>query len=155
MKRTREKTEIMEEEEIRSQMFDSEVTPAMRVGGSRVVCEPSYVPVENLVFGRLAFKGMNQEIEAMMSETAAAEDDTKDKEVSDADMANRLTKNMAKKFTTKRDKSGKPAINKALATASPEASNLLSQTSSFLAQVRSESDQAKKAKPNFQKPADD
>lgn len=112
MKRTREKTEIMEEEEIRSQMFDSEVTPAMRVGGSRVVCEPSYVPVENLVFGRLAFKGMNQEIEAMMSESAAAEEDTKDKEVSDADMANRLTKNMAKKFTTKRDKSGKPAINK-------------------------------------------
>lgn len=155
MKRTREKTEIMEEEEIRSQMFDSEVTPAMRVGGSRVVCEPSYVPVENLVFGRLAFKGMNQEIEAMMSESAAAEDDTKDKEVSDADMANRLAKNMAKKFTTKRDKSGKPAINKALATASPEASNLLSQTSSFLAQVRSESDQAKKAKPNFLKPADD
>ena len=29
----------------------------MRAGGSRIVCEPSYVPVENLVFGRLAFKG--------------------------------------------------------------------------------------------------
>ena len=34
-----------------------QVTPAMRAGGSRIVCEPSYVPVENLVFGRLAFKG--------------------------------------------------------------------------------------------------
>ena len=84
----------------------------MRVGGSRVVCEPSYVPVENLVFGRLAFKGMNQEIEAMMAEKVAAEDTTKEKEVSDADMANRLTKNMAKKFANKRDNSGKPSINK-------------------------------------------
>jgi len=155
MKRTREKTEIMEEEEIRSQMFDSEVTPAMRVGGSRVVCEPSYVPVENLVFGRMAFKGMNQEIEAMMADKVAAEDNAKDKEVSDADMASRLSKNMSKKFTTKRDNAGQPAINKSLASATPETSTLLAQTSSFLAQVRSESDQAKKAKPNFQKPVDD
>ena len=54
MKRTREKTEQQDEEEVRSQLFDSEVTPA---GGNRIVCEPSYVPVENLVFGRLAFKG--------------------------------------------------------------------------------------------------
>jgi len=112
MKRTREKTEVMEEEEIRSQMFDSEVTPAMRVGGRRVVCEPSYVPVENLVFGRLAFKGMNQEIEAMMAEKAAAEDNTKDKEVSDGEMASRLSKNMSKKFGTKRDNAGQPTINK-------------------------------------------
>ena len=89
-----------------------QVTPAMRVGGSRVVCEPSYVPVENLVFGRLAFKGMNQEIEAMMAEKVAAEDTTKEKEASDADMANRLTKNMANKFSTKRDKTGKPSMNK-------------------------------------------
>jgi len=155
MKRTREKTEIMEEEEIRSQMFDSEVTPAMRVGGSRIICEPSYVPVENLVFGRLAFKGMNQEIEAMMVEKAAIEDTSKEKDVSDADMANRLTKNIAKKFATKRDNSGKPSINKTLATASPETSTLLAQTSSFLSQVRAESDQSKKIKPNFQKPADD
>jgi len=155
MKRTREKTEIMEEEEIRSQMFDSEVTPAMRVGGSRVVCEPSYVPVENLVFGRLAFKGMNQEIEAMMAEKVAAEDTTKEKEVSDADMANRLTKNMANKFATKRDKTGKPSMNKNLASVTPETSSLIAQTSTFLSQVRAESDQAKKVKPNFQKPADD
>ena len=69
------------------------------------MCEPSYVPVENLVFGRLAFK-------AMMSGSVAAEDDSNDKEVSDADMANRLTKNMAEKLSTKRDKSGKPAIIK-------------------------------------------
>ena len=34
----------------------------MRAGGSRIVCEPSYVPVENLVFGRLAFKGVSKTI---------------------------------------------------------------------------------------------
>ena len=61
--------------------------------------------MENLVFDRLAFK-------AMMSENAVAEDDSKDKEVSDADMANLLTTNVAKKLSTKRDKSGKPAITK-------------------------------------------
>ena len=76
-----------------------------RVGVSRLVCEPSYVPVENLVLGRLAFK-------AMMYESAAAEDDSKDMEVSDADMANRLTKNIAEKLSSKTDNSGKPAINK-------------------------------------------
>ena len=62
-------------------------------------------PWRTWVFGRLAFK-------ALVSESAAAEDDSKDKEVSDADMANLLTTNVAKKLSTKRDKSGKPAINK-------------------------------------------
>ena len=84
----------------------------MRVGGRRVVCEPSYVPVENLVFGRLAFKGMNQEIEAMMAEKASVEDSTKDKEVSDGEMASRLSKNMAKKFASKRDSTGQSTNNK-------------------------------------------
>ena len=40
--------------------------------------------MENLIFGRLA----------MISESGVADDDSKDNEVSDADMANRLNKNM-------------------------------------------------------------
>ena len=40
-------------------------------------------------------------------------------------------------------------------TSSAETSNLLAQTSSFLAQVRTETEQAKKSKPNFLKPSDD
>merc|ERR1719341_669008 len=113
MKRTREKTEQQDEEEVRSQLFDSEVTPAMRAGGNRIVCEPSYVPVENLVFGRLAFKGMNAEIEAM-------EESQEEADVSQEEMATRLAQNMGKKFASKRDKSGKkPTINKSLATADP------------------------------------
>ena len=57
MKRTKEKTEKIEEEEVRSRMFDGEVSGAMRDGASRIVVEPSYVNIENLRFGRLAFKG--------------------------------------------------------------------------------------------------
>ena len=35
---------------------------------SRFVMESSYVPVESLIFGRLAYKGMNAEIESLMLE---------------------------------------------------------------------------------------
>lgn len=155
MKRTREKTEQQDEEEVRSQLFDSEVTPAMRACGNRIVCEPSYVPVENLVFGRLAFKGMNAEIEAMMAANKAAmEENQEEADVSQEEMASRLAQNMGKKFATKRDKSGKkPTINKSLATADP---SLVAQTSSFLAAARAESDNAKKPKTSgFIKPKDD
>ena len=83
----------------------------MRDAGSRIVLEPSYVPIENLIFGRLAFKGMNQEIEAMMAEKVETlESDEKD--VSDSNMASCLSSNIAKKYGTKRDASGKSKINK-------------------------------------------
>lgn len=59
MKRTKEKTEKIEEEEVRSRMFDGEVSGAMREGAARIMVEPSYVNIENLRFGRLAFKGCN------------------------------------------------------------------------------------------------
>ena len=134
MKRTKEKTEKVEEEEVRSRMFDGEVSGAMRDGASRIVVEPSYVNIENLRFGRLAFKGwfvkswhlhilhldfiscpgMNSEIESLMAEHAAAmaEDKTNETDVNDVEMANRLSQTIAKKFATKRDNSGKPAMNK-------------------------------------------
>ena len=57
MKRTKEKTEKMEEEEVRARMFEGEVSGAMRDGASRIIVEPSYVNIENLRFGRMAFKG--------------------------------------------------------------------------------------------------
>ena len=60
----------------------------------------------------MSFQGMNAEIEAMMAEQAAAEDPAMDKDVSDAEMTSRLTQNIAKKFGTKRDSGGKPAISK-------------------------------------------
>merc|ERR1712059_142382 len=157
MREREREREIQDEEDIRSQMFDSEVTPAMRASGSRVIIEPSYVPVENLVFGRLAFKGMNSEIEAMMSAAEAAKEESikQEMDVSDMEMSTRLAQNMAKKFAKKRDSAGKPSITKNLAGPNSETSSLLAQTSAFLSQVRAESDQAKKAKPNFLKPQDD
>ena len=110
MKRTKEKTEQQEEEDVRARMFEGEVSGAMRQGAGRIMVEPSYVNIENLRFGRLAFKGMNAEIESMMAEHAAALDsDNKEADVDDAEMASRLSKNIAKKFAKKRDNSGKPA----------------------------------------------
>ena len=63
MKRTKEKTEKIEEEEVRSRMFDGEVSGAMREGAARITVEPSYVNIENLRFGRLAFKGKESSID--------------------------------------------------------------------------------------------
>ena len=65
---------------------------------------------------------MNSEIESLMAEHAAAmaEDNTNETEVSDAEMANRLSKTIAKKFATKRDNSGKPSINKYFCTGCPK-----------------------------------
>ena len=113
MKRTKEKSEKQEEEDVRARMFEGEVSGAMRQGAGRIMVEPSYVQIENLRFGRLAFKGMNAEIESMMAEHAAAlAGDDKEADVDDEEMTSRLSKNIAKKFATKRDNSGKSAITK-------------------------------------------
>merc|ERR1719499_2274256 len=118
MKRTKEKTEKNDEEEVRSRMYDGEVSGAM-------------------------------------AERAAAmsEDKSNETDVNDAEMANRLSKTIAKKFASKRDNTGKPSIVKS--THTTETSALLANTSNFLAQVRAETDLNKKAKPNFLKPPSD
>ena len=60
------------------------------------------------------FSGMNSEIESMMAEHAAAmaEDKSNETDVNDAEMANRLSQTIAKKFASKRDSAGKPSIVK-------------------------------------------
>ena len=68
MKRTKERTEIEDENEERQAMFASSISDAMKYQGSRFIAEPSYVNIENLSFGRLAFHGMNPEIERMAEE---------------------------------------------------------------------------------------
>ena len=57
---------------------------------------------------------MNSEIESMMAEHAAAmaEDKSNETDVTDAEMANRLSQTIAKKFASKRDSAGKPSIVK-------------------------------------------
>ena len=44
-------------------MFDGEVSGAMREDAARITVEPSYVNIENLRFGRLAFKGKESSID--------------------------------------------------------------------------------------------
>merc|ERR1719346_223068 len=91
MKRTKEKTEIEDENEERQAMFANSITAAMKHQGSRFITEPSYVNIENLSFGRLAFHGMNPEIERMAEEVRLkaeeAEAELKEKDVQDGEMA--------------------------------------------------------------------
>ena len=155
MKRTKEKTEFQEEEEVRARMFDDEISGDMKSGANRIVIEPSYVNIEGLRFGRMAFRGMNSEIESMMAEQEAKNNEAKssmEMDVSDMEMTMKLSKTIGKKFATKRDNTGKPTTSK---QHSQETASLLANTSNFLAQVRAETDQNKKGKPNFLKPPSD
>lgn len=71
------------------------------------------VPIETLLDGRMSFKGMNPEIERLMEdemrvireqEKAAERFKSNQPEISDAAMARRLGKTVAKKFNKKNDK---------------------------------------------------
>ena len=60
---------------------------------------------------------MNAEIESLIAEQAAAmknaaENKNEEAEIDDVEMANRLSKTIARKFATKRDNTGKPTITK-------------------------------------------
>merc|ERR1719469_1010387 len=121
--------------------------------GDRFVSEPSFVPVENLMFGRLAFKGMNTEIESMMADRdqkfADIESRKQEKDVTDEDMANRysgLVATMGNKFATKRNSSGQPSgdrrqalLDMAGQTTNAHTSSLLSKTEDFLSETRRDS----------------
>lgn len=78
--------------------------------------EPSYAKVEELLFGRMAFHGMNPEIERMMEDQRVREEETaalkREKDISDKEMAVALSTGgslrgtVAKKFASKRDWDG-------------------------------------------------
>lgn len=74
----------------------------------KCIIEPSFVPCENLIVGRLSFLGMNPEIERIMELEQTANDQKKkvnEKDVSDLEMANRyntLVGTVSRKFSTKR-----------------------------------------------------
>merc|ERR1712212_634750 len=113
MKRTKEKVEIEEENQEREDMYASSISDAMKFQGSRFIAEPSYVNIENLTFGRLAFHGMNPEIEKMAEEVRLkaeeAESVLREKDVQDGEMADfysSMNSTVAKKFSTKRNFNG-------------------------------------------------
>jgi M-phase phosphoprotein-6 len=109
MKRTKERTEIEIDNEERQAMFANEISDAMKHQGSRFIVEPSHVNIESLVFGRMAFHGMNPEIEKMADDDRVrleeAEAVKQEKDVQDEDMAEyyqSLASTVGRKFATKR-----------------------------------------------------
>ena len=91
MKRTKERTEVEIENEERQAIYANHITTAMRDQGSRFVINPSFASVEDLNFGRMAFLGMNSEIEAMQAREKARLDEKEglknEKDVQDDEMA--------------------------------------------------------------------
>jgi len=113
MKRTKERYDIDEEDEERRAMFAGSISDAMKHQGSRFIAEPSYVNIENLTFGRLAFHGMNPDIEKMAEEVRLKVEDTeaelKEKDVQDEEMAgfkSSMHSTIDKKFSKKRNYNG-------------------------------------------------
>merc|ERR1712080_468579 len=111
MKRTKERTAIEIENEERQTMFADFISDAMKHQGSRFIAEPSYVNIENLTFGRMAFNGMNPEIEKMAEEerleVEEAEATKREKDVQDEEMAEfYMASTISKKFASKRNVDG-------------------------------------------------
>lgn len=95
--------------------------PELKEKESSIVEERSFVPCEDLLYGRMSFKGFNPEVEKLMiqmnSAVAVDEDDDDGKDgkmeadVSDEEMARRyesLVGTIKKKFTKKR---AQPVVN--------------------------------------------
>merc|ERR1712158_159666 len=94
MKRTKERTEVEIENEERQAIYANHITTAMRDQGSRFVINPSFASVEDLNFGRMAFLGMNSEIEQMQADQKAVQEErealAREKDVGDEEMAKRF-----------------------------------------------------------------
>ncbi|XP_021926012.1 M-phase phosphoprotein 6 isoform X2 [Zootermopsis nevadensis] len=75
----------------------------------KYIIEPSFVPCENLIVGRLSFHGMNPEIERILELELQADhaEVVNEKDVSDFEMASRyniLVGTVSRKFNSKRDR---------------------------------------------------
>lgn len=154
MKRTKERTEIELENEERQAMFANEISDAMRLQGSRFMVEPSYVNIENLTFGRLAFHGMNPEIEKMTQDEALrkeeAEAEKREKDVNDEEMAeyySNLAGTVSKKFATKRNLQGAKLASPSATSSVPDP-NFLSKGQKFVQNMRAQSYSWKKDDPS-------
>jgi len=120
MKKSKEKVETEKYASEGKIGFDNDLTESMKKSGSRYIIEPSFAPLEDLIFGRMSFRGQNPEIEKIMKdiETAKQEKLIQEKEeagtVSAEEMANRystLIGTIGKKFANKRQRESSPAEN--------------------------------------------
>ena len=96
MQRTMQKIELKEEEEKSSHLLSQESIKQFTSGSSkldRIVTVDSYVPCEELLFGRMSFKGCNPEIERLMAEhTNPKQEEKEEAEVTAVEMTSRYEK---------------------------------------------------------------
>ncbi|KAM7352830.1 M-phase phosphoprotein 6 [Cochliomyia hominivorax] len=90
MQRTKAKVDKEIEAAEGRAMYSNEITDKMLNSNSNFIIEPSFVHCENLIEGRLSFRGMNPEIERLLElereEKAAAKRHEQSTEVSNEDM---------------------------------------------------------------------
>lgn len=92
--------------------------PELKAKESCIVEERSYVPCEDLVYGRMSFRGFNPEVEKLMVLMNAPKEEEDDEEeedvgrmdtdITDEDMARRygsLVESMKRRFAKKRERS--------------------------------------------------
>uniref|UniRef100_UPI00398E690C M-phase phosphoprotein 6 isoform X1 n=2 Tax=Pristiophorus japonicus TaxID=55135 RepID=UPI00398E690C len=89
--------------------------PELKEKESHIIEEKSFVPCEDLLFGRMSFKGFNPEIEKLVAQMYSQNENEEPEEevqmevdVSDVEMARRyesLVGTIKMKFTKKRDRS--------------------------------------------------
>ncbi|XP_051548379.1 M-phase phosphoprotein 6 [Myxocyprinus asiaticus] len=91
--------------------------PELKAKENYIIEERSYVPCEDLVYGRMSFRGFNPEVEKLMVLMNAPKDDEDEDDngmsrmetdITDEEMARRyesLVGSMKKKFAKKRDRS--------------------------------------------------
>ncbi|XP_008560488.3 M-phase phosphoprotein 6 [Microplitis demolitor] len=112
MKRTKEKVDKEQFQLEGEEYFESQLTTKMKKESGKYMMEPSYVFCEQLIDGRLSFRGMNPEIEKLMEQEnnlkVLKQEKLRETEVSDEQMAKRFksahVKTMGKKFQTKRNR---------------------------------------------------
>lgn len=124
MKRSALRIEKEKSEEERQQDIDDEHwvldLPPIDKPEGKYITEPSYERCENLMYGRMSFKGFNPEVEKLMTqnndrlrleESARKESETS---VGDEEMAQRykaLSNTIANKFATKRERQSNNSCN--------------------------------------------
>lgn len=111
MKKTKVRVEQEEEDAQGQAMYSNVITPQMKQSGSKIFIETNIANCKNLIEGRLSFKGMNPDIEKLMSnediKKIEAAEKRKEKDVSDAEMAkgySTLVDTMGNKFKSKNKK---------------------------------------------------
>ncbi|KAG8034370.1 hypothetical protein G9C98_007446 [Cotesia typhae] len=112
MKTTKEKVDKEQFQMEGEEYFENQLTTKMKKESGKYIMESSYVLCEQLVDGRLSYRGMNPEIEKLMEQENNLknfkEEVKRETEVSDEQMAKRFkssqVKTMGKKFLTKKNR---------------------------------------------------